>query len=53
MCPLSCILRELNEMQLKNQIQYASLVLLMASGNILSEKNKDNIDSENSKFNKM
>lgn len=38
MCPLSCILRELNEMQLKNQIQYASLVLLMASGNILSEK---------------
>lgn len=53
MCPLSCILRELNEMQLKNQIQYASFVLLMASGNILSEINIDNIDSENSKFNKM
>lgn len=34
-CPLSCILKELNEMQLKNKVQYASLVLLMASGGIL------------------
>lgn len=52
-CPLSYILRELNEMQLRNKIQYASLVLLMASGNILSEKIIDNIDNENSKFNDL
>lgn len=32
-------------MQLKNQIQYASLVLLMASGRILAKNNLDNIDS--------
>lgn len=52
-CPLSCILEELDGMQLKNKVQYASLVLLMASGGILSEKKLDNIDSENSKFNEM
>lgn len=52
-CPLSCILEELDGMQLKNKVQYASLVLLMASGGILSEKKIDNIDSENSKFNEM
>lgn len=53
MCPLSCILKELNEMQLKNKIQYASLVLLMAFGNAISEKSMDNINNENSKSNEI
>lgn len=48
--PVPCILKLLDEMQTKNKIQYASLVLLMASQNKLTEEMLDNEDNERDKF---
>lgn len=48
--PVPCILDLLNEMQKSNKIQYASLVLLMANQNKLSEDDFENVDAEKNKF---
>lgn len=40
--PVSCILKEMNSLKKQNKLQYASLVLLMANKNKLSEKILDN-----------
>lgn len=48
--PVPCILELLNEMQKSNKIQYASLVLLMANQNKLSEDDFENVHTEKNKF---
>lgn len=48
--PVPCILELLNEMQKSNKIQYASLVLLMANQNNLSEDDFENVHTEKNKF---
>lgn len=44
--PAPCILNLLNEMQKSNRIQYASLVLLMANQNTLSEDDFENVHTD-------
>lgn len=48
--PVPCILDLLKEMQKSNKIQYASLVLLMANQNKLSEDDFENVHTEKNKF---
>lgn len=49
--PIPCILKELKEMSIVHETEYASLVLLMANQNRLSKDILDNTKSdENSKF---
>lgn len=48
--PVPCILKLLDEIQTRSKIQYASLVLLMASQNKLTEEMLDNEDNERDKF---
>lgn len=48
--PVPCILELLNEMQKSNKIQYASLVLLMANQNKLSEDDFENVHTDKNKF---
>lgn len=48
--PVPCILNLLNEMQKSNKIQYASLVLLMANQNKLSEDDFENVHTDENNF---
>lgn len=48
--PVPCILKLINEMQKSNIIQYASLVLLMANQNKLSEDDFENAHTDKTKF---
>lgn len=49
--PVPCILEELDSVQLRNRCQYASLVLLMANKNKLSEDTFENKQSSIDKIN--
>lgn len=48
--PIPCILEAMDEMKTNNRIQYASLVLLMANQNKLSEKDLDDVQCSTNAF---
>lgn len=48
--PVPCVLQLLDEMQKKNKIQYAALVLLMANQNKLSEDDFEHVHTYNKNF---
>lgn len=48
--PVPCILDELQQMRKHTKIKYASLVLLMASENMLSRESLDNITKDNNEM---
>lgn len=48
--PIPCILEAMNEMKTNNRIQYASLVLLMANQNKLSEEDLDDVQCSTNVF---